>query len=183
MTRLISAFIRTFALLALFSPLAACMGSSGQYDTGPRDRWTGVVAVQESAEVWRLYDQTAGDLTRFVQLLEAGLDNGTVQPAVGSFTFMPYAGGRPTGDDHTVRLTARNNGTWYQDAPAEYFADGRGMCVRGPWDVIATQRLYPSNGGPNTNCIDFSGMLSSSNPTFADSNNNAATIVMVMPAG
>ena len=171
----------TFLVVLLGLSACAETPAGTQVTSGPSERWTGVVAVQESSEVWRLYDQAAGDLTRFAQMLEAGLDDGTVAPATGRFDFIPYAGGRPAEDAHTVTLRPEHNGTWYFKGPSEFFAPGRAMCVEGPWPVIATQRRFPSAAGPDTNCIDFG--LEAANPWFANSNNNAATIVMVEPAG
>ncbi len=177
--------ITSLIVLVAIVGLAGCV-SSEQSNTATTsssgERWTGVVAVQESAEVWRLYDSTAGDLTRFAQLLEAGLDNGTVQSATGRFDFIPYAGGQPAEAPFTVNLRAEHNGTWYFQGPAAFFQPGRAMCVRAAsWPLIATQRRFPAAAGPNTNCIDFGPQAAL--PGFANSNHNAATIVMVQPAG
>ncbi len=169
---------RLFAALIAAVALSGCVSTGASSSSGMK--WTGVVAVQESAYVWQLYDTAAGNLTFFAQLLEAGLDQGTVRPATGTFNFYPYAGGRAVDEAHTVTLRLEHNGTWYFQGPSEFFAPGRAMCVEAPtWSVIATQRRFPAAAGPRTNCIDFGPEAAS--PGFASTQYNAATIIMVQP--
>ena len=166
-------YITNIVFTALVLGLVACSPSGGA------ERWTGVVAVKESSKVWQLYDKAGGPNERFVQLLEQGLQNGTVEPATGTFEFRPYANGRPIADAYEVQVRPEHQGTWYFRGPARFFRQGQAMCVEVPpsWDGIAAHNRFPAAANQRTNCTpDIIG------PVGLD-RHNALTVPVVHPAG
>ena len=148
-------------------------------------KWTGLVAVKESQYVWDIIDAADNDPAKYRLVLEAALkdpDSG-VEPATGTFVFHPYVGGKPTGETHAVELRPEHDGTWYFEAPAHMFEPGKAMCVEVPesWPAIAGQRLYPKAGGFRVNCTDFTE--GADKDGIFESNHDAATVVVVEPAG
>lgn len=172
--------MKMFLVVVAFVGLAACQPTTAGGDVSQGgERWTGVVAVVESSEVWRLYDQAGGPNEQFVRALETGLENGTVEAAAGRFEFIPYSGGRPIADAHVVDLRLQHNGTWYFQGPARFFGQGQAMCVRAPreWGGLAAHNRFPARADPRTNCTpDIVGPVGTGQY-------DAPTIPMVMPAG
>ncbi len=146
--------------------------------------WTGLVAVEESEKVWEIARAYNFDDGQMIVAFEKALKKGEIKPATGTFTFLGYLSGNPTGETHVVTLELEHNGTWYFEAPDSMKAPGRDICVKAPssWPAIGLQKAFPANGGPTVNCH---GSIETrhDDPAFANSKDNAAAIWMVKPKG